>query len=185
VWKHSAGGGGSTGTAPAPDASPASGVPYPVTGAPYGALPPYAAPAGAPPVGAPAKRGVLTPVLAAVSVLLLIAVGVLSTLYVTSNNGLKQTIRERDSTISARSAELDKARKDLDTAKSELAQTKTDLTGSKNQAGELARQKQVISKCFTVLGQASDAAQKGDRATVTRLEGEIEKVCGEADKYID
>jgi len=183
VWDRSAGGSGSTATGPAS----ISAVPYPVTGAAYATQPPYAAAVGAPSGAAqpPAKRGVLTPVLAAVSVLLLIAIGVLSTLYVTNNNDLKRTIRDRNSTISTRSAELDKARKDLEAATSELAQTKTDLTGSKNQAGELARQKQVISKCFTVLGQASEAAQKGDRATVNRLAGEIEKVCDEADKYID
>jgi ABC-type transport system involved in cytochrome bd biosynthesis fused ATPase/permease subunit len=139
--------------------------------------------AGPAPAG---KRGPLVPILAVLSALLFLGTAVTTVLYASeysAHNQAKRTISQRDATLVARAAELEKTRGDLQRAQEELGKTKTDLTGSKNQADELKRQKQVIAKCFNLLGEVVTAASNGDRATVAKKQPELDAACNEAEKY--
>jgi septal ring factor EnvC (AmiA/AmiB activator) len=109
-------------------------------------------------------------------------------LYVTKNgdyNDAKKTVAARDETIKTQNDEKTKLQADLKSAQQDLENTKRDLGGAQGQADELKRQKQVISKCISLLGEAGQARAKGDTATADAKEKEADPVCDEAGRYLD
>jgi hypothetical protein len=168
------------------DRPPVSGPPSSPTqawGSPYPEWSPSTPPPGVSAAGPQPsrKRGLAVPILAALTVLLLIVASALTTLYVSKNSELgraKHTISQRESDLSAKNAELEKVQRDYEKAK-------TDLGGSQSQTEELTHEKQVISKCLNLLAEGGLAAQKGDRATATKKQNEAEPVCREADRYLE
>ncbi len=125
------------------------------------------------------RRG--APLLAAVTVLLLLVGGVMSALYVTKNSELSSTKRD----VAAEEAKVKDLEQQLQKAKDDLADVRQDLTGTQNAQKETQRQKQVISKCLTLIAQAGQAAERNDRTTYNKVIKEVDKVCTEADKYLD
>jgi len=57
--------------------------------------------------------------------------------------------------------------------------------GTQNQVNELNHEKQVISQCLDLLGQANDAAAKGDRTNANKLAAQAAPICDEADTYLN
>ncbi|GII24194.1 hypothetical protein [Planosporangium mesophilum] len=173
-------------------APPVSGTPYGQSAPAWGQQPYPTGPAFTPPLPGSttprAKRGPLVPILAVLSAVLFLSTAGLGVLFAVEHGAksrTEKTLSQRTSTLAAKSSELDRTRSDLQRANDELSRAKTDLSGSKNQADELKRQKAVISKCFTLLGELGQAAEAGDRATVTKKQAEVQTACREADRYLE
>ncbi|MBT8223995.1 MAG: hypothetical protein HKP61_17315 [Dactylosporangium sp.] len=190
---------GQTSTAPmsgSPYAAPGTGAPYAAPGG--GPMPPQPTmvgptmpgqpqpmPMGHPPAGG---RSGITVVFGVFMVLFLIVAGVMTGLFISKNNALgdsKKTVSQRDDTISQNTEEIDQLKSEVGQLKDDLDQARTDLTGSQNQADELKRQKQVISRCLELLAEAAEAAEAGDTATSRAKTTEAEPVCKEAGTYLD
>lgn len=138
-------------------------------------------PTAAMPVTAPRRRGrVLVPVLAALTVLLLLAAGAMTAMYV----GKDRQYRDTRTQLSQARDERDQAKKDLGKARSDLEAARGDLQGSRNATAESKRQLAVISKCLDLIGQAGAAARRGDQATYNAKMKAADPVCSEADKYL-
>ncbi|HEX5595635.1 MAG TPA: hypothetical protein VFX61_06370 [Micromonosporaceae bacterium] len=160
---------------------PMSGPPVGAApGMPYGAFPPAAPPKG---------RAAL--VLTIVAVLLFVLGGVMTGLYLAKSNELNSTrndltaqIAERDDTIGAQEKEIGELKRDVETAKDKIDSVEQNLKGTENQRDELERQKQVISKCLNLLGEAGAAANAGNRSAYEKAMKEADKVCDEADRYL-
>jgi septal ring factor EnvC (AmiA/AmiB activator) len=118
-------------------------------------------------------------------VLFLLLAGVMTTMLVLKNGDYNKTVAQRDVTISNQNTQIDRLKGDLQQTKDDLDKTRTDLGGSQKQADELKRQKQVISNCITLLGEASDANRRGDTTTANAKLTEAKPVCDEAGKYLD
>jgi flagellar basal body-associated protein FliL len=141
-----------------------------------------------PEASSPVIRPSRTLVLAALAVVLLVATGVMTTLYINKNSALghaNSTISNRESVISAKTTEVDTAHTDLQKARDDLTKIQTDLTGSQNQATELARQKQVISKCLNLMSQILVDAANNDQTAFNKIQKQAETTCKEASKYVD
>jgi hypothetical protein len=158
---------------------PASGPP--ISGPPVSGPPPYGM--AQPSAPAPAKRGVAVPILAAVAVLLLIAAGVMTGLYVNKNNALataNNTIKTRDKTIADREKDLKTTKGDLEAKTAALDKAQQDLRGTQNESDKNKHDKQVVSNCLKLLLDALDAADKGDKATFDKKLAEMKTPCAEA-----
>ncbi|SCL22236.1 hypothetical protein GA0070624_2493 [Micromonospora rhizosphaerae] len=169
-------------SAPPMSAPPVSG---PGFGQPMSAPPGPNVSYGAPAPGARKSRATL--ILALVAGLLFVLGGVMTGLFVTTNNELHRTekqVSQRDGTITANKQEIDKLKADLQTVQDKLADTEQDLTGTKNDRDEQARQKKVIATCLDKLTTAIAAASAGDRAAFDKANKGLDKVCDEAENYL-
>jgi len=171
---------------PPTSAAPSSGPGYPVSGGAYGdpGYPAYGGPIP-PAIPAPRRRGGVV-ALAIVAVLLLLATGVLTALYVTKSSEADRTRRDlvaqvsdRNTTIADRDREVEQLKRDLQAAKDEAAQVKQQLTGTQNDRDEQARQKAIIAKCINLLFEAGR-----DGRVTTSEENAVNAACEEADKYL-
>ncbi|MEU9506693.1 hypothetical protein AB0D32_10480 [Micromonospora sp. NPDC048170] len=193
---------GSASPAAAPHAGQASGGPAfgqpmsvpPASGSAYG-QPMSAPPGSAPPFGAPAPGGAgkshKALVLALVAGLLFVLGGVMTGLYVTTNNELGRTekkmaseVSQRDGTIAANGKEIEKLKADLQGVRDKLGDTEQDLTGTRNDRDEQARQKKVIANCLDKLTTALAAAANNNKAAYEKAIQGMDKVCNEAEKYL-
>lgn len=169
---------------PPASAPPVSGpgfAPPPMSGPPG----PYGPPAAAPATGGGRKWAAL--VLGLVAALLFVFGGVMTFLYVSTNGELdksRQTVSQRDGTISANQQEIEKLKGELKTVQERLSDTQQDLTGTKNDRDEQARQKKVIASCLDKLTTAIAAASRGDRAGFEAANKGLDKVCDEAENYL-
>jgi uncharacterized protein HemX len=140
------------------------------------------------PGGAPAKpRRTAVIVLASLMVLFLIAAGVLGGLYFTKSNAYNQqvkTVAARDTTVSDQKKQITDLQQQLKSTEDKLTDATQKASGTQNQVDELNHEKQVISQCLDLLGQAGDAAQRGDRTNANKLFAQADPVCKEADKYL-
>lgn len=173
-----------------PVAGHAAGVPQ-VAGQPTQVGPPSALPYGAA-VGAPSAatrgKGRVVLVLSLVAALLFVVGGLMSGLYIAKSSELDRTERtlraqvsERDAELDAQAKEVERLKRELETANDKVAAVQQDLTGTKNDRDELERQKQVISRCFDLLGKAATATT---RSAYDKAIKEANKVCDEADRYL-
>jgi outer membrane murein-binding lipoprotein Lpp len=165
-----------TTAAPFEPSSPTSLVQQPASPPPaYGAAEPAS-------VGGPARWKKPGPVLtvALVAGLLLVLSGVLTVLFVLKSSELSRAEGE----LRSQSAQVEQLRKDLQAANDRAAKSQQDLTGTKNARDELERQKQVISRCLKLLGEAGSAARDGDRSAYNDAIEAAEPVCKEADRYL-
>ncbi|MEE3920204.1 trypsin-like peptidase domain-containing protein [Micromonospora sp. BRA006-A] len=195
----------------APPAQPMSAPPVsvpPVSGPGY-AQPMSVPPASAPPVsgpgfapppmsGPPGRHGPVGAapaggrrwaplVLGLVAALLSVFGGVMTFLYVSANGDLdesRQTVSQRDGTISANQQEMEKLKGELKAVQERLSDTQQDLTGTKNDRDEQARQKKVIANCLDKLTTAMAAASRGDRAAFEAASKGLDKICDEAENYL-
>jgi hypothetical protein len=151
--------------------SPMSGPP---SGVPYDSAPPGLQPPGP-------RRGRGVPVLASLAVLLLLVGGVMTALYVTKSSQLGDTKQD----VAAGEAKIKDLEQQLQKTKDDLAKARQDLTGTQNAQKETQRQKQVISKCLNLLGEAGAAAARNDRTTYDKVIKQVDKACDEAEKYLD
>ncbi|KAB1905857.1 hypothetical protein F8279_16360 [Micromonospora sp. AMSO1212t] len=169
---------------PPASAPPVSGpgfAPPPMSGPPG----PYGAPGAAPATGGGRKWAAV--VLGLVAALLFVFGGVMTFLYVSTNGELdrsRQTVSQRDGTISANQQEIEKLKGELKTVQERLSNTQQDLTGTKNDRDEQARQKKVIASCLDKLTTAIAAASRGDRAAFDAANKGLDKVCDEAENYL-
>ncbi|MEH0971234.1 hypothetical protein V6U77_08900 [Micromonospora sp. CPCC 205546] len=166
---------------------PASGPAY---GQPMSTPPGSAPPFGAPAPGGPRKSHKVL-ILAVVAGLLFVLGGVMTGLFVTTNNELGRTekkmaseISQRDGTIAANGKEIEKLKTDLQAVRDKLGDTEQDLTGTRNDRDEQARQKKVIANCLDKLTTALAAAANGNKAAYDRAIQGMDKVCNEAEKYL-
>jgi uncharacterized protein HemX len=148
----------------------------------YGYQLAYPQPVVAAPPPPPRRVGRALMVTALVLLLLVSAgAGTFSVMQTNTLNETKQRLSadvvNRDNTISARDQEITQLKNDLQASRDELAKVKQDLTGTQNQAEELKRQKSVISRCLD-LSFEFNVNGRGSRA-------EVEKVCTEANKYLE
>jgi hypothetical protein len=176
----------------------APGYAAPVSGPPPFSGPPAGMPYSGPPAGpyttagpAPARGRPIVPILAITAALLFVLGGVMTGLFIWKSGELDSTrkdltaqVEERDTTIDTKNGEITKLQGDLDKAQDDLDKTKQTLTGTQNDRDQVEKEKQVIARCLTLFSQSMDAAVDGDRATVNRLSGELEKACTEAEKYV-
>jgi hypothetical protein len=184
---------------PPMSAPPLSGPPLsgpPLTGPPpvgpvsAGQLPTAAMPIYGPPAdqeASQAGRGFAVPILAVLTVLLLITVGIMTALYVGKSDQVrraKQTVAARESTIAERDSKIDSLQKDLQKVKDDLDATKRDLSGSQNLTDELKKQKQVIRNCIELSARAAQARSAGNTAQADALDKERVPVCEEAIGYL-
>lgn len=173
--------------------APVSGPGYPsVSGPGYPAGPVMAPTSAMPtldaPFGAPAaKRRPLVPVLAGLAALFFLATVVMTGLYLSKSSDDKRTraqVAAQQKTISDQGKKIDGLSGDLQSTKDQLSKTQQDLTGTKNTADELQHEKEVISNCLTLLGEAGAAADRGDRTTYNAKMKQADSACNEADKYL-
>jgi hypothetical protein len=148
-----------------------------------GGLPPTGGPGPSGSTGQPKNK--LVPIFASLMVVFLLATAVVSVLYITKNGDYNDTKKAAQQKETQLSGDLKKSQDDLKKAQDDLASTKRDLGGSQAQADELARQKAVISKCFKLLIEASQAISAGNQALADQKRAEYTPVCNEADKYLD
>jgi hypothetical protein len=170
-----------------PGAAPTSGAFGPGMTAPISGpgMPVSGAAPGAP---APARRGPATGIFAGLMVLFLLATAVLAVLFITKNgdyNEQKQVSAQRQENINKLQGDLDKTKQDLQKSADDLAAAKRDLGGAQGQADELKRQKAVISKCITLLGEAGQAQAQGNTALANSKRAEADPICDEAGRYLD
>ncbi|WFF09314.1 hypothetical protein O7622_12505 [Micromonospora sp. WMMD1076] len=169
---------------PPASAPPVSGPgfgPPPMSGLPG----PYGPAAAAPATGGGRKWAAL--VLGLVAALLFVFGGVMTFLYVSTDGDLdksRQTVSQRDGTISANQQEIDKLKGELKAIQERLSDTQQDLTGTKNDRDEQARQKKVIANCLDKLTTAMAAASRGDRAAFEAASKGLDKICDEAENYL-
>ncbi|MEU4772012.1 hypothetical protein [Micromonospora sp. NPDC023644] len=162
----------------------------PAYGQPLSAPPGSAPPFGAPAPGGPRKSHKVL-VLAVVAGLLFVLGGVMTGLFVSTNNELARTekkmaseVSQRDGTIAANGKEIEKLKTDLQAVRDKLGDTEQDLTGTRNDRDEQARQKKVIATCLDKLTTALAAAANGNKAAYDRAIQGMDKVCNEAEKYL-
>jgi peptidoglycan hydrolase CwlO-like protein len=125
------------------------------------------------------------PIFASLMAVFLVAATIFAVLFVTKSGDYNDQKKTAATTKTDLEAKLAKSEADLKKAQEDLANTKRDLGGSQAQADELARQKAVISKCFRLLIEASQAIQAGNQALADQKRAEYTPVCNEADRYID
>ncbi|MET7469615.1 hypothetical protein ACFYON_13560 [Micromonospora sp. NPDC005686] len=167
--------------ASAPPFSGSGFAPPPMSGPPG----PYG-PAGPAPAAGGGRRWAPL-VLGLVAALLFVFGGVMTFLYVSTNGDLdesRQTVSQRDSTISTNQQEIEKLKGELKTVQERLSDTQQDLTGTKNDRDEQARQKKVIANCLDKLTTAIAAASRGDRAAFEAASKGLDKICDEAENYL-
>jgi hypothetical protein len=166
---------------------PNAGVP-PTSGPAFGAgLPPTSGPGplGPPPPTSGQPKSKLVPIFASLMVVFLLATAVVTVLYITKNGDYNDATKAAAAKEQQLSGDLKKTQDDLKKAQEDLATAKRDLGGSQAQADELARQKAVISKCFRLLIEASQAIAAGNQALADQKRAEYTPVCNEADRYLD
>ena len=73
---------------------------------------------------------------------------------------LRAQVSDRDAKLDTSTKEIDRLKRDLEAANDKIDSVQQDLTGTKNDRDEIARQKQVISKCFDLLGVAATATTR-------------------------
>ncbi|MBQ1073619.1 hypothetical protein KBX06_10685 [Micromonospora sp. C31] len=166
---------------------PASGPAY---GQPMSTPPGSAPPFGAPVPGGPRKSHKVL-ILAVVAGLLFVLGGVMTGLFLSTNNELDRTekkmaseVSQRDGTIAANGKEIEKLKTDLQAVRDKLGDTEQDLTGTRNDRDEQARQKKVIASCLDKLTTALAAAANGNKAAYDKAIQGMDKVCNEAEKYL-
>jgi peptidoglycan hydrolase CwlO-like protein len=128
------------------------------------------------------------PILAGLVVLFVIATGVLAGLFVTKNSAYNKqsaTLRARNATVASQTKQLGIDKDQLKSLQDQLEDANQKATGTQNQVDELNHEKQVISQCLDLSGQAVDAAGRGDRTTANKLLAQAEPICDEADKYLN
>lgn len=145
---------------------------------------PFPPPVTAPIAPAPKRNGA-TLLLAVLAVVLFLSTVVFLALYVTKSTSDNHRIANRDKTISTDRSQIDDLRKQLQTTKDQLTDLQQKQTGTQNQLDEITKEKQVISNCLTLLAEAGQAAQAGDKATYNQKSAEADTVCSEAQKYLD
>jgi uncharacterized protein HemX len=126
--------------------------------------------------------------LAALAALFLLGTAAFGVLYLAKNSAYDkqvQTVKARDTTIANQQGQIGDLRKQLTSAQNQLNQANQNATGAQNQVKELTREKQVISTCLSLLGDASDAADAGDRTTYNSKMAKAKPVCDEADGYLN
>ncbi len=164
---------------------PVSGPGYPVSAPGY----PVSGPVPGLAAAAPAKpRRTAVLVLSILMVVFLLAAGALGGLYVAKASAYQRQAR----TLSASNAKVDTQKNQLDSLQQQLKSTQDKLTdetqkatGVQNQVDELTHEKQVISQCLDLLGQADAAAAKGDRTTANKLLAQAQQPCDEANRYLN
>lgn len=186
--------GGDGNYAPPNPAMPPTGVLPQVGGATMGMPPISGLPVGQPsyvgapaPGPAPAKRGVVTPVLSGLLALALIAAVTMTVMFMNESGDLdkaNQTIRSRDTALTDKDAEIKQLNEGLQSKQDELDRAKQNLSGSQNQNAELKRQKDVIRQCIVLLGEAQAYADKADWANYNKTKKESDRVCDEAVRYL-
>lgn len=153
---------------------------------PYGGgLPPVSGPIGPGPGPSGQPKSKMTPVLASLMVVFLLATAVFAVLFVTKNGDYNDTKKAAAAKETQLSGDLKKTQDDLKKAQDDLASTKRDLGGAQDQADELKRQKQVISNCIKLLVEAGDASRAGNAALAQQKQAAATPVCNEADRYLD
>jgi hypothetical protein len=153
----------------------AAGVP-PTSGA-------FGGPGPTAPAGQPKNK--LVPIFASLMVVFLLATAVVTVLLITKNGEFNDAKKAASTKETQLSGDLKKTQDDLKKTQDDLATAKRDLGGSQAQADELARQKAVISKCFRLLIEASQAISAGNTALAEQKRAEYTPVCNEADRYLD
>jgi hypothetical protein len=151
----------------------------PMSGPPTSGMP---AAYGPPPAPA-AKRGLAVPILASLLALAVIAAGVFVGLYVDKSGKLTKSEKlaaDRQTTLTSTNSELDKTKKDLASKADELTQAQQDLRGTKNDSDQAKKERDVIAKCLTLLTQALQAANKGDKTTADAKIKEMDQPCQQA-----
>jgi len=156
----------------------------PMSGPPgYGT--PYSGPPG---YGAPKpKRGVAMPLFAALTVLFFLAAAVMSGLYITKSGAFDRKVNDlkaRDTAISQRDSQISDLKAKVDSLQEQLDAATQKQSGTQNQLDEVTKEKQVIVNCITLLGEANQAAQAGDKATHDAKMAQAKPVCDEAGRYL-
>jgi hypothetical protein len=133
---------------------------------------PAAAPtAPIPSAGAPvAKRGKATPILAALTVLLFLALAAMTGLFLINNNSSDETIASQKSQIGTLQREA-KAQDD------ELGKAKQDLATAKSQAEAAQKKAQSAAACSKAVQEFFNAVKVDNEAAGTRAALTIERDC--------
>jgi septal ring factor EnvC (AmiA/AmiB activator) len=155
------------------------------------------------------RRSRLVPVLAVLSVLLLMAVLAMGAMFTTARGELQSTgaalaASERKSAvqaeqIAARDQSIAGLKGDVAKAKSELAGLKKELTGTKDQLGNTKTQlgdtqtqlgntvdeKAVVSRCLKLILDFFDAAARGQNGKARALYQQANAPCEAADKIVN
>jgi len=172
-----------------PPAYPVSGPGYPVSAPGYPVSGPAYPISGMGVPGVPPKpRRTAVIVLSCLLVLFVVAAGVLGGLYYTKNNAYRQqvkTVAARDTTVSDQKKQIDDLKAQLKSTQDQLTDANQKASGTQNQVNELNHEKQIISQCLDLLGQAEDAAAKGDRTNADKLAAQAAPICDEADTYLN
>jgi hypothetical protein len=135
-----------------------------------------------------AGRGKAVPVFAGLAALFLIVAVVLGALFVTKNsayNKQSNTLKARNTTISNQNRQHEIDGDQLKSLQSQLDDETQKASGSQNQVTELTHEKQIISQCLDLSGQAVDAAERGDKTTANKLIAQADPICNEAEGYLD
>lgn len=174
---------------PQPQAEPTAPMPLGAPPLPGQGGYPGVAPGAAAATGS-SRRGMV--VLAVLSVVFFLMAGLLGGLYIGKISELNQTrrdlsaqVREHEATIADQKAEIDELKVQLQSAKDEVERVRQDLTGTQNAADELRRQKDVISRCLNLVGEASLLAEQGRTSQARAKLDEAAPVCDEADRYLN
>jgi uncharacterized protein HemX len=172
----------------APVSAPGYGPP-PTSAMPMASGPPTSGVAyGQPGYGQPpAPRSRTVPLLAALVVVFFVATAVFSALFITKSGAYNKkvsTLKNRDTAISSQQNQLKDLKQQLQSTQDQLKDETQKATGTQNQVDELNHEKQVISQCLNLLGQAADAANAGDKTTANNLLNQANPICAEADKYL-
>lgn len=149
--------------------------------------PPMSAPPFGPAAQPAARRGVAVPLLASLLALFVLLTGVMTALFLARSSDYtkaKHTIAARNTTIRTDEAQLKQLKDDLQDKQDELDKAQQDLKGSQNQADELKHEKQVIANCLNLLGEATAASERGDKATAQAKVDQAKPVCDEAERYL-
>jgi hypothetical protein len=165
----------------APTYDPSMAQPYsaPPVSAPYGYMPvPSAIPAPPPRRG---RVGVV--ILSILTTLLLLATGVMTTLYIqqkqTADKSATQ-VEQLTKQVGDQTTKIDSMQRDIDSAQ-------RDLTDAKAASDEALSQKKVLVDCLNALYaflKAANDAQGKQTATVKAKEADFEAKCTPADKYL-
>ena len=134
------------------------------------------------------KRGPWLPVLAAVAAVFLILSATMTVLYVGKNgdyNEQKKLAASRQDTIKTLNTQSDKLRKQLKKAEKQRDDAKQDLSGAKDKNKDLAKERDTIGTCLTLLERALQAAAKNDKKKVDKLLKQLNDPCNKADQYLD
>ncbi|MEU0552673.1 hypothetical protein [Dactylosporangium sp. NPDC006015] len=174
---------------PPMSAPPMSGPPMSAPPTAYGPVsgPPGYAQGGYQTPGPAPKKSVAVPILASLLALAVIAAGVFVGLYFDKSGKLDKSEKlasQRQDTITSTQGELDKTKGDLKSKADELAKAQQELRGVTADSTEAKRQRDVIGKCLSLLIEALDASNKGDKTTLQNKITEMKKPCDEADTLL-